>query len=427
MEISNNLSFKKFLWELVNNYDGIDIFSDENKSRLNKALCNISKWERKEKRFFKERDVLLTVTRCNVVQSLYAVRDNPQNDKLDALKNAKNELIANYVEERVCNDFLSNISLILYKIDLIAWEEKKKENDNYDRQALLEKTKNYKAYIAKIDGIESIPNEDSVELADVSGVNVVVEKNRYSIGDFVVYIKPEVRVRSTYSCFEILKDSDFVVEKKQIGGVWSDGIIVKPSDISIFKCSLGQNVSKYVLEPTHNQEKKPPKEEFIDDQDIRHWSEKKFYKNVYSSKQFREADLEAKKEMRRASKEEAKMIKALRRDAGLGGGCYITTAICEASGKADDCHELTMMRKFRDEWLAKQPDGMYIINDYYETAPKIVTKINSLKNKERIYDFLGKNFLSKCIRYVEDNQMNDCKKCYMDMVLYCGKFLVDKT
>ena len=423
MEISNNLSFKRFLWELVNNYDGIDIFSDENKSRLNKALCNISKWERKEKRFFKERDVLLTATRCNVVQSLYAVRDNPQNDKLDALKNAKNELIANYVEERVCNDFLSNISLILYKIDLIAWEEKKKENDNYDRQALLEKTKNYKAYIAKIDGIESIPNEDSVELADVSGVNVVVEKTRYSIGDFVVYIKPEVRVRSTYSCFDILKDSDFVVEKKQIGGVWSDGIIVKPSDISIFKCSLGQNVSKYVLEPMHNQEKKPPKEEFIDNQDIRHWSEKKFYKNVYSSKQFREADLETKKEMRRASKEEAKLIKALRRDAGLDHGCYITTAICEASGKPDDCYELTTLRNFRDNWLAKQPDGMYLINEYYETAPKVVSAINVRVDRNSIYSFLERNFLKKCLSFIRKNQMMDCKKCYMDMVQYCYRFL----
>jgi len=111
----------------------------------------------------------------------------------------------------------------------------------------------------------------------------------------------------------------------------------------------------------------------------------------------------------------------------LDQGCYITTAICEASGKADDCYELTILRKFRDEWLAKQPDGMYLINEYYETAPQIVSVINSLKDKERIYDFLNKNFLSKCIQYVDNNQMDDCKDCYMDMVLYCSKFLVDKT
>lgn len=164
-------------------------------------------------------------------------------------------------------------------------------------------------------------------------------------------------------------------------------------------------------------------EKFIDDQDIKHWKEDKFFKNVYSSEQFKNADLESKEEMRRAAKEEAKMIKALRRDAGLGGGCYITTAICEASGKSDDCHELTMMRKFRDEWLAKQPDGYYLIYDYYETAPKIVAAIDSLQERRFIYDFLNCNFLKKCVDFAGRDLMNDCKKCYMDMVRYCSRFL----
>ena len=31
------------------------------------------------------------------------------------------------------------------------------------------------------------------------------------------------------------------------------------------------------------------------------------------------------------------------------GGCYFTSACVEAQGLPDDCHELTALRKFRDE------------------------------------------------------------------------------
>lgn len=42
-------------------------------------------------------------------------------------------------------------------------------------------------------------------------------------------------------------------------------------------------------------------------------------------------------------------------------GCFITTAVCQCFGKSDDCYELTMFRRFRDDWLMKQPDGKALI------------------------------------------------------------------
>ena len=52
--------------------------------------------------------------------------------------------------------------------------------------------------------------------------------------------------------------------------------------------------------------------------------------------------------------------------------CFITTAVCEAEGKPDDCAELTAFRRFRDGWLSQQPDGPALIEEYYEIAPAIV-------------------------------------------------------
>lgn len=37
------------------------------------------------------------------------------------------------------------------------------------------------------------------------------------------------------------------------------------------------------------------------------------------------------------------------------GLCFITTAVCEAEGKPDDCAELTAFRAFRDGYLKAQP------------------------------------------------------------------------
>ena len=103
---------------------------------------------------------------------------------------------------------------------------------------------------------------------------------------------------------------------------------------------------------------------------------------------------------------------------GGGGGCYITTAICEEFGKADDCYELTAFRKFRDNWLKQQPDGEMLITRYYKTAPQIVDLINKQPNRTAIYQFINENYLSKCLLYIENGENEKCKNLYIEMMEY---------
>ena len=42
---------------------------------------------------------------------------------------------------------------------------------------------------------------------------------------------------------------------------------------------------------------------------------------------------------------------------GNSSGCYLTSACIFAKGLKDDCHELTTLRQFRDQWLAKTTKG----------------------------------------------------------------------
>ncbi|MFA6808709.1 MAG: CFI-box-CTERM domain-containing protein, partial [Eubacteriales bacterium] len=99
-------------------------------------------------------------------------------------------------------------------------------------------------------------------------------------------------------------------------------------------------------------------------------------------------------------------------------GCYITTAICEENNKPDNCYELKQFRKFRDEWLAFQPDGKKLIQKYYQTAPEIVKKVNLQKNRSEIYKNLNNKYLSKCLSHIEDCEYQECKQLYSEMMFH---------
>lgn len=103
------------------------------------------------------------------------------------------------------------------------------------------------------------------------------------------------------------------------------------------------------------------------------------------------------------------------------GGCYITTAVCEEQGKSDDCYELMSFRNFRDNWLKNQPDGKALIQLYYDTAPAIVEKINRQPNRSNIYRHLNKEYLSKCLAYIEAGENAKCQQIYTAMIEYLFK------
>ena len=96
--------------------------------------------------------------------------------------------------------------------------------------------------------------------------------------------------------------------------------------------------------------------------------------------------------------------------------CFITTAVCLTMGKPDNCEELTLMRRFRDEWLRDQPDGAALIEDYYQTAPAIVEKINQQPNRKAIYQEIYQKHILPCVESVKAKRFADSKRIYVNMV-----------
>lgn len=96
--------------------------------------------------------------------------------------------------------------------------------------------------------------------------------------------------------------------------------------------------------------------------------------------------------------------------------CYITTAVCESMGKPDDCYELTILRSYRDTYLASNAKGQALVEKYYDIAPTIVSRINKEENATTIYHGIYEEYLKPCISLIEENKMEECCECYSDMV-----------
>ena len=96
--------------------------------------------------------------------------------------------------------------------------------------------------------------------------------------------------------------------------------------------------------------------------------------------------------------------------------CYITTAVCQSFGKSDDCHELTVLRDYRDNYLASLPNGKELIEKYYDVAPTIVKHIDQRADAKEIYRSIWEEYLSPCISLIESGQMETCRKRYEEMV-----------
>ena len=99
------------------------------------------------------------------------------------------------------------------------------------------------------------------------------------------------------------------------------------------------------------------------------------------------------------------------------GGCYLTSACTAARGLPDDCQELQTLRRFRDEWLKHQPDGILLIARYYEIAPKIVAAIDAREDKLDVYESIYQELVTPCVKMIEENNFHAALELYQKYTL----------
>lgn len=102
----------------------------------------------------------------------------------------------------------------------------------------------------------------------------------------------------------------------------------------------------------------------------------------------------------------------------LGGviddGCFITTAICSALNKGDNCDELQKLRNFRDSWLKdNKPDD---IEEYYRIAPDLVHSINLREDAIDVWASLYLDYIVPALEAIDAGEPEYAYTVYRDLV-----------
>ena len=98
------------------------------------------------------------------------------------------------------------------------------------------------------------------------------------------------------------------------------------------------------------------------------------------------------------------------------GFCFVTTAVCEAEGKPDDCPELTAFRAFRDGWLMESHGGETLISEYYALAPAIVAAMRYGDCESARCAELRRDYLTPCYESLRRGDNVACRDTYLAMV-----------
>lgn len=96
--------------------------------------------------------------------------------------------------------------------------------------------------------------------------------------------------------------------------------------------------------------------------------------------------------------------------------CFMTTAVCCGLHKPQDCREIMLMKRYRDEYLLQQDDGPNLIREYYDIAPTIVKRIERESEPEEKYLYLWNHYISKCVAYAENQENERCRQLYGTMM-----------
>ena len=79
------------------------------------------------------------------------------------------------------------------------------------------------------------------------------------------------------------------------------------------------------------------------------------------------------------------------------GCCFITTATCLALGLDDDCHDLTVLRGFRDRVMRASVAGAADVDIYYAIAPEIVAEIDRRPDRVDCYERIYRRFIAPAV------------------------------
>lgn len=101
-----------------------------------------------------------------------------------------------------------------------------------------------------------------------------------------------------------------------------------------------------------------------------------------------------------------------------GGGCYITTIICDILGYEDHCHYLEQLRNFRDNHMKLNSKYENLLIEYDDVGPVISKNIRNDKDNAIIANYIFENYIKPVASALECNEIEKAVNIYKTMVLF---------
>lgn len=100
-----------------------------------------------------------------------------------------------------------------------------------------------------------------------------------------------------------------------------------------------------------------------------------------------------------------------------GGGCYLTTIMCNILGYADNGKMLNTLRFFRDNVMIKDSTYNHILLEYDVLGPQIAQCIEVDKNKLRIARKMKEDYIAPICGLLEKRNYVKAVEMYTEMVI----------
>lgn len=101
-----------------------------------------------------------------------------------------------------------------------------------------------------------------------------------------------------------------------------------------------------------------------------------------------------------------------------GGGCYITTMLCQVLNYPDNNYYMQVLRQFRDTYMKETMINKLLLLEYDIIGPKIAEKIKSDDNKLPLSKMIFNNYIIPAVGAVENKKNEDAKDIYVSMTKY---------
>ena len=93
-----------------------------------------------------------------------------------------------------------------------------------------------------------------------------------------------------------------------------------------------------------------------------------------------------------------------KKSSGSDEGCFVTTACVKALDLPDDCEELTILRRFRDEYVKARDGGAEDVRTYYDLAPQVVRRIDTMENAAEIWKDVYRQMVLPCVALIRQGK-----------------------